>query len=61
MELKPTRWSKRQIILALAALLMLVLAVEAGVYLGQHFAYRSMGASPDNYQSMQAELIVVQN
>ncbi|MEM6580844.1 MAG: DUF6776 family protein [Pseudomonadota bacterium] len=61
MELKPTRWNKRQIILALAALLMLVLALEAGVYMGQHFAYRSMGANPDNYQSMQAELIAVQN
>jgi len=42
-------------------ILVLALAVEAGFYLGQHSAFGGMGANPETYRAMQAELISVQN
>ncbi|MEM8564175.1 MAG: DUF6776 family protein [Pseudomonadota bacterium] len=60
MELNPAQWSRRQIIIALVMLLILALAVELGFYLGQQVAYRGMGAEPENYQSMQVELMSLQ-
>ena len=52
---------KRRPIIILVVILLLALAVEAGFYLGQHLAFSGMGANPDTYQAMQAELISVQN
>ena len=52
---------KRRPIIILVVILVLALAVEAGFYLGQHSAFGGMGATPETYQAMQAELISVQN
>jgi len=45
----------------MVSLLLLALAVEAGFYLGQHTAFRGMGAKPKHYLAMQTELLAVQN
>jgi hypothetical protein len=51
----------RRPIVILVVILLLALAVEVGFYFGQHSAFGGMGADPDNYQAMQAELISVEN
>jgi len=52
---------RRRPIVVVVAGLVLVLALEGGFHLGQHAAYRGMGAKPKSYKAMQAELIVVEN
>ena len=53
------RQGKRPVVI-LVAILLLALAGEVGFYLGQHSAFAGMGASPETYQAMQAELIAVE-
>ena len=52
---------KRRPIVILVVILMMALAVEVGFYLGQHSAFSGMGANPETYQAMQAELLSVKN
>jgi hypothetical protein len=52
---------RRRPIVVIAAVLVFVLVLEAGFYLGQHAAYRGMGAKAKNYREMQAELLSLQN
>jgi hypothetical protein len=52
---------KRRPIVILVVVLMMALAVEVGFYLGQHSAFSGMGANPETYQAMQAELLSVEN
>jgi hypothetical protein len=51
----------RRPIVVLVVALALALILEAGFFLGQHTAYRDMGAKPKNYKAMQAQLIAVQD
>ncbi len=54
------RRSRRPVVI-LVAILVVALAVEAGFYLGQHSAFNGLGADPETYQDMQAELISMKN
>lgn len=48
-------------IVVLVAILILALAGEVGFYLGQRSAFAGMGATPQTYPAMQAELIAVES
>ena len=52
---------KRRPIVILIVILMMALAVEVGFYLGQHSAFSGLGANPETYRAMQAELLSVEN
>ncbi len=52
---------RRRLVIGIAVALVFALLLEAGFYLGQHFAYRGMGASPKDYKAMQSQLVAVQN
>jgi len=52
---------RRRLFIGIAVALVFALLLEAGFYLGQHFAYRGMGASPKDYKAMQSQLVAVQN
>ena len=51
---------RRRLVIGIGVTLVLALVLEAGFYLGQHFAYRGMGASPKDYKAMQSQLVAVQ-
>lgn len=61
MELSRRLRQRRRPLLIVVGTLVLALVLEAGFYLGQHAAYRGMGAKPRSYQAMQAQLLELEN
>jgi hypothetical protein len=61
LDLKTFFAERRRLVIGIGVTLVLALVLEAGFYLGQHSAYRGMGASPKDYKAMQSQLVAVQD